>query len=42
MLSLGAVGDTQTQILEGLGFNLTKLSLPEIYEGFRSIQDTTR
>nr|AAL51002.1 kallistatin-related protein [Mus musculus] len=40
MLSLGAVRDTQTQILEGLGFNLTKLSLPEIYEGFRSIQDT--
>ncbi|GAB1297752.1 Serine protease inhibitor A3M [Apodemus speciosus] len=40
MLSLGAVGDTQTQILEGLGFNLTKLSLPEIHEGFRSVQHT--
>lgn len=40
MLSTGAVGDTQTQILEGLGFNLSKLSLPEIQEGFRSIQHT--
>lgn len=40
MLSMGAVGDTQTQILEGLGFNLTKLSLPEIHEGFRSVQHT--
>lgn len=40
MLSIGAVGDTQTQILEGLGFNLTKLSLPEIHEGFRSMQHT--
>lgn len=38
MLSTGAVGDTQTQILEGLGFNLSKLSLPEIHEGFRSLQ----
>lgn len=40
MLSMGAVGDTQTQILEGLGFNLTKMSLPEIHEGFRSVQHT--
>lgn len=38
MLSTGAGGDTQTQILEGLGFNLTKLSLPEIHEGFRLVQ----
>ncbi|XP_052042627.1 kallistatin [Apodemus sylvaticus] len=38
MLSLGAVGNTQTQILEGLGFNLTKLSPLEIHEGFRSVQ----
>ncbi|KAL1789803.1 kallistatin [Sigmodon hispidus] len=38
MLSTGAAGDTQTQILEGLGFNLTKLSLAEIHEGFRSVQ----
>ncbi|XP_031211492.1 kallistatin isoform X2 [Mastomys coucha] len=38
MLSTGAVGDTQTQILKGLGFNLTKVSEPEIHEGFRSIQ----
>ncbi|XP_036062123.1 kallistatin [Onychomys torridus] len=38
MLSIGAGGDTQTQILEGLGFNLTKLSLPEIHEGFRLVQ----
>ncbi|XP_028637894.1 kallistatin [Grammomys surdaster] len=40
MLSIGAVGDTQTQILEGLGFNLTKLSQLEIHEGFRSLQHT--
>lgn len=39
MLSLGAGGDTQTQILEGLGFNLTKLSRPQIHEGFRIVQD---
>lgn len=39
MLSTGAVGDTQTEILEGLGFNLTKVSLAEIHEGFRSIQN---
>ncbi|CAH6850564.1 kallistatin [Phodopus roborovskii] len=37
MLSTGAGGDTQTQILEGLGFNLTELSLPEIQDGFRSV-----
>ncbi|EDL81795.1 serine (or cysteine) proteinase inhibitor, clade A (alpha-1 antiproteinase, antitrypsin), member 4, isoform CRA_a [Rattus norvegicus] len=40
ILSTGAGGDTQAQILEGLGFNLTKLSLPEIHEGFRSLQHT--
>lgn len=38
MLSTGAAGDTQTQILEGLGFNLTELSQPEIHEGFRLMQ----
>ncbi|KAK7817458.1 hypothetical protein U0070_024932 [Myodes glareolus] len=38
MLSTGAAGDTQTQILEGLGFNLTELSLPVIHEGFRLMQ----
>ncbi|KAL6060607.1 hypothetical protein STEG23_019779 [Scotinomys teguina] len=38
MLSAGAGGDTRTQILEGLGFNLTELSLPEIHEGFRLLQ----
>lgn len=37
MLSTGAGGDTQTQILEGLAFNLTKLSLPEIQDGIRSL-----
>ncbi|OBS64309.1 hypothetical protein A6R68_07154 [Neotoma lepida] len=38
MLSTGAGGVTQTQILEGLGFNLTELSVPEIHEGFRLVQ----
>ncbi|CAO2587245.1 Serine protease inhibitor A3F [Lemmus lemmus] len=38
MLSTGAGGNTQTQILEGLGFNLTELSQPEIHEGFRLMQ----
>ncbi|XP_051006864.1 kallistatin [Acomys russatus] len=38
MLSMGAGGDTQTQILEGLCFNLTTLSLPQIHEGFRFVQ----
>ncbi|KAM7323603.1 hypothetical protein ACRRTK_017709 [Alexandromys fortis] len=38
MLSTGAGGDTQTQILEGLGFNLTELSQSEIHEGFRLMQ----
>ncbi|XP_005343565.1 kallistatin [Microtus ochrogaster] len=38
MLSTGAGVDTQTQILEGLGFNLTELSQPEIHEGFRLMQ----
>nr|XP_004665611.2 kallistatin [Jaculus jaculus] len=35
MLSLGADKSSQSQILEGLGFNLTALSVPDIHEGFR-------
>ncbi|XP_055448731.1 kallistatin [Psammomys obesus] len=38
MLSTGAGGDTQTQILEGLRFNLSALSVPEIHGGFRFLQ----
>ncbi|XP_008835798.1 kallistatin [Nannospalax galili] len=38
MLSLGAGGDSRTQILKSLGFNLTELPLPIIHEGFRFTQ----
>lgn len=34
MLSLGARGHTRVQILQGLGFNLTKMSEAEIHQGF--------
>uniref|UniRef100_A0A8C6R8P3 Corticosteroid-binding globulin n=1 Tax=Nannospalax galili TaxID=1026970 RepID=A0A8C6R8P3_NANGA len=37
MLSLGARGHTQTQLLQGLGFNLTTTSAAEIHSGFRHL-----
>ncbi|XP_069494090.1 alpha-1-antitrypsin-like [Ambystoma mexicanum] len=37
MLSLGAKGATRSQILEGLGFNLTKLPLAGVHEGFNHL-----
>ncbi|XP_076979563.1 alpha-1-antitrypsin [Tamandua tetradactyla] len=37
MISLGAKGDTHTQLLEGLQFNLTQRSEAEIYEGFQRL-----
>nr|B2D1U1.1 RecName: Full=Corticosteroid-binding globulin; Short=CBG; AltName: Full=Serpin A6; AltName: Full=Transcortin; Flags: Precursor [Ursus arctos]ACB71035.1 corticosteroid-binding globulin [Ursus arctos horribilis] len=38
MLSLGARGYTRVQLLQGLGFNLTKLSEAEIHQGFRHLR----
>ncbi|KAK2507773.1 hypothetical protein MC885_013469 [Smutsia gigantea] len=40
MLSLGTKGDTHTQILHGLDFNLTERAEPEIHEGFRQLLQT--
>ncbi|NXU47190.1 A1AT2 antiproteinase, partial [Turnix velox] len=37
MLSLGARSATQTQILEGLSFNLTEIQEKEIHEGFHNL-----
>ncbi|XP_012870301.1 PREDICTED: corticosteroid-binding globulin [Dipodomys ordii] len=37
MLSLGASGHTQTQLLQGLGFNLTQTSKTEIHQGFQHL-----
>ncbi|XP_058423611.1 alpha-1-antiproteinase 2-like isoform X2 [Diceros bicornis minor] len=37
MLSLGAKGDTHTQILEGLNFNLTEQAEAQIHEGFQHL-----
>ncbi|KAM8782187.1 corticosteroid-binding globulin [Rhynchonycteris naso] len=34
LLSLGARGDTRTQLLQSLGFNLTKMSEDDIHQGF--------
>ncbi|XP_060244099.1 serpin A11 [Meriones unguiculatus] len=40
LLSLGAHADTQTQILESLGFNLTETSAADIHQGFQSLLRT--
>ncbi|XP_027428485.2 kallistatin [Zalophus californianus] len=40
MLSLGARSHSQTQILEGLGFNLTELSEWDIHQGFQHLLHT--
>ncbi|XP_051006789.1 serpin A11 [Acomys russatus] len=40
LLSLGAHADTQTQILESLGFNLTETPAADIHEGFQSLLHT--
>lgn len=37
LLSLGAKGDTHTQILEGLSFNLTELAEAQIHDGFQHL-----
>ncbi|NXM72180.1 A1AT2 antiproteinase, partial [Serilophus lunatus] len=37
MLALGARSATQTQILEGLAFNLTEIQEKEIHEGFHNL-----
>ncbi|XP_069714841.1 alpha-1-antiproteinase-like [Phaenicophaeus curvirostris] len=37
MLALGAKSTTQTQILEGLAFNLTEIQEREIHEGFHNL-----
>ncbi|NXN98569.1 A1AT2 antiproteinase, partial [Rhinopomastus cyanomelas] len=37
MLALGAGSTTQTQILEGLAFNLTEIQENEIHEGFHNL-----
>ncbi|XP_047651521.1 serpin A11 [Phacochoerus africanus] len=37
LLSLGAQADTPTQILEGLGFNLTEIPEADIHRGFQSL-----
>lgn len=37
LLSLGAHADTQTRILESLGFNLTETPAKDIHEGFQSL-----
>ncbi|XP_004681649.1 PREDICTED: corticosteroid-binding globulin [Condylura cristata] len=39
LLSLGTRGNTRTQILQGLGFNLTEISEAEIHQGFRLLQN---
>ncbi|KAK2507774.1 hypothetical protein MC885_013470, partial [Smutsia gigantea] len=40
LLSLGAQADTPTQILEGLGFNLTETPEADIHQGFQSLTHT--
>ncbi|XP_005853299.1 PREDICTED: alpha-1-antitrypsin [Myotis brandtii] len=40
MLSLGAKGDTHTQILEGLDFNLTERAEADIHRGFENLLHT--
>ncbi|XP_039110497.1 kallistatin [Hyaena hyaena] len=40
LLSLGARSHTQTQILEGLGFNLTEVSESDIHQGFQHLLHT--
>lgn len=40
LLSLGARADTSSQILEGLGFNLTETPPAAIHRGFRSLLHT--
>lgn len=40
LLSLGAQADTSTQILEGLGFNLTETPRASIHQGFQSLIHT--
>ncbi|CAK7316115.1 SERPINA1 [Vulpes lagopus] len=37
MLSLGTKGDTHTQIMQGLGFNLTERSESEVHQGFHQL-----
>ncbi|XP_069345433.1 serpin A11 [Eulemur rufifrons] len=37
LLSLGAQANTSTQILEGLGFNLTEIPEADIHRGFQSL-----
>ncbi|KAM8782183.1 alpha-1-antitrypsin isoform 2-T2 [Rhynchonycteris naso] len=37
LLSLGAKGDTHTQILEGLDFNLTERAEADIHKGFQNL-----
>lgn len=38
MLSLGTHGHTRTQILQGLGFNLTQIPEAEIHRGFQHLR----
>ncbi|KAF6352377.1 serpin family A member 1 [Rhinolophus ferrumequinum] len=40
VLSLGTKGETHTQILEGLGFNLTERAEADIHEGFQNLLHT--
>ncbi|XP_042548785.1 serpin A11 [Dipodomys spectabilis] len=40
LLSLGAQADISTQILEGLGFNLTETPAADIHRGFQSLLHT--
>ncbi|XP_021057652.1 alpha-1-antitrypsin 1-3 [Mus pahari] len=40
MLSLGSKGDTHTQILEGLRFNLTQVSEADIHKAFQHLLQT--
>ncbi|XP_006106035.1 LOW QUALITY PROTEIN: kallistatin [Myotis lucifugus] len=40
MLALGARGDTWAQILQGLAFNLTDTSEPDIHQGFQHLLHT--
>ncbi|KAM7154364.1 serpin A11 isoform 1-T2 [Molossus nigricans] len=40
LLSLGAQADTSTQILEGLGFNLTETPQAHVHRGFQSLIHT--
>ena len=40
MLSLGVCSHSRTQILEGLGFNLTEVSVSDIHRGFQNLLHT--